>query len=110
MSDGTPRESIETPGSPESFDRRAEVAALLEHDETALGDVWRRLRDGATPQQVADALEITLGPIYSFTGLHAALMDGTVSKAPTVAKQHAGRIRKWLKTKPLSSDLRTTRR
>ena len=107
MTDARPREGTETPGSPEGFDRRAEVAALLEQDDTALGDVWRRLRDGATPQQVADEDEITLGPVYSFTGLQAALMDGTVSKAPTVARQHAGRIRKWLKTKPLSDGLRT---
>jgi hypothetical protein len=28
------------------FDRRPEVSALLEADETAAGDVWRRLKDG----------------------------------------------------------------
>ncbi|HLI58630.1 MAG TPA: hypothetical protein VKV21_03090 [Solirubrobacteraceae bacterium] len=88
------------------FDRRAEVSALLDADETTAGDVWRRLRAGSTPQQIAEEDGNTLGPIYSFINLHNALLDGTVSPSPSVAKQVGGRVRKWLKTKPLSEPLR----
>ena len=88
------------------FDRRLEVSALLEADETAAGDVWRRLKGGKTPQQIAEEDGITVGPIYSFINLHNALLEGTVSSAPSVARGVAGRVRKWLKTKPLSEQLR----
>jgi hypothetical protein len=87
------------------FDRRSEVSALLEADETAAGDVWRRVRDGKTPQQIAEEDGITSGPVYSFINLHNALLEGTVSASPTVARGVAGRVRKWLKTKPLSEQL-----
>jgi hypothetical protein len=101
------------PGSPEeqppgsaAFDRESEVGALLDADETVMGDVWRRLRAGSTPAEVAAEDGITQGPIYSFINLHNALLHGTVSPSPSVARGVAGRIRKWLKTKPLSDDLR----
>lgn len=68
------------------FDRRLEVSALLEADETAAGDVWRRLKAGTTPQQIAREDGITVGPIYSFINLHNALLEGTVSSAPSVAR------------------------
>jgi hypothetical protein len=89
-----------------AFDRESEVAALLEADDTVAGDVWRRLRAGSTAQQIADEDAITLGPVRSFINLHNALLHGTVSSSPSVARGVAGRIRKWLKTKPLSEDLR----
>lgn len=92
--------------SPISFDRESEVAALLEADDTAAGNVWRRVRAGSTPQQIADEDGITAGPIYSFINLHNALLHGTVSSSPSVARGVAGRIRTWLKTKPLSEHLR----
>lgn len=92
--------------SPAGFDRSAEVSALLEQDATALGDVWRRIQGGKTPQQVAEEDGNTVGPVYSFMNLASALLDGNVSRAPTVARQIAARIRKWLRTKPLSDDLR----
>ena len=95
-------------GAPElgGFDRRSEVSALLDADETTAGDVWRRLKAGKTQQQIAEEDGITVGPVYSFINLHNALLDGTVSASPTVARGVAGRVRKWLKTKPLSEQLR----
>lgn len=90
----------------EGFDRRAEVSVLLEQDETQLGDVWRRIRAGKTPLQVAEEDGNTVGPVYSFMNLASTLQDGTVSSAPTVARQAAARIRKWLRTKELSAALR----
>lgn len=98
--------SVDPPPSPFAFDRESEVAALLEADDTAAGDVWRRVRAGSTPQQIAEEDGITAGPIYSFINLHNALLHGTVSSSPSVARGVAGRIRTWLKSKPLSEQLR----
>lgn len=83
-----------------------EVAALLDADETVAGDVWRRLRAGSTPQQIAEEDGITITPVYRFMHLHEALLHGTVSSSPWTAREVAGRIRKWLKTKTLSEQLR----
>jgi len=88
------------------FDRRSEVSLLWNADESAAGEVWRRSKDGKTPQQIADEWGFTPGPIYSAINLQNALLDGTVSLSPSVARGVAGRIRKWLKTKPLSESLR----
>src|ERR1019366_6712725 len=84
------------------FDRPSEVSALSDADETTAGDVWRRLKAGKTPQQIAEEDGITVGPVYSFINLHN---EGTVSSSPSVARGVAGRVRKWLKTKPLSKQL-----
>ncbi|OAI38777.1 hypothetical protein AYO39_03490 [Actinobacteria bacterium SCGC AG-212-D09] len=88
------------------FDRRSEVSALLDADDGNIGDVWRRLHAGATPQQIAEDWGFTVSPIYKFISLQNALLDGTVSSSPSVARDVAGRVRKWLKTKPLSEQLR----
>lgn len=88
------------------FDRELEVAALLDGDETVSGDVWRRLKAGSTPQQIAEEDGVTIGPVYSAINLNNALLRGTVSSSPSVARGVGGRIRKWLKTKPLSEALR----
>jgi hypothetical protein len=82
------------------FDRRSEVSALLDADETTAGDVWRRLKAGKTPQQIAEEDGITLGPVYSFINLHNALLEGTVSSSPWLARSRWTRPQ-WLKTKPL---------
>ena len=88
------------------YDREAEVSALWDADQTTAGDIWRRLKEGKTQQQIADEDGITIGPVYSAINLHNALVTGTVSSSPTVARGVAGRIRTWLKTKSLSEALR----
>jgi hypothetical protein len=98
--------SEEEPPEPVAFDRRAEVSVLWDEDDSIVGDVWRRLRAGGTAQQIAAEDGITQGPIYSAINLQNALLEGTVSPSPTVAKAVAGRIRKWLRTKSLSDNLR----
>ncbi len=107
VTEDTPPESIEASADVVGFDRRAEVSVLLAQDDTTLGDVWRRIQAGKTPPQVAEEDGNTLGPVYSFMNLASALQDGTVSSAPTVARQVAARVRKWLRTKQLSDELRT---
>jgi transcriptional regulator with XRE-family HTH domain len=98
---------IEEPASSvPAFEREAEVSALWAADETTAGDIWRRLKDGKTQQQIAEEDGITVGPVYSAINLHNALLTGAVSPSPTVARSVAGRIRTWLKTKSLSDALR----
>lgn len=98
--------SDEPPSGEVEFDRNTEIAAVLEADETTLGDIWRRRRAGKTPEQIAEEDGNTVGPAYSYFNLQNALLTGTVSQAPSVARGVAARIRKWLKTKPLSEELR----
>jgi len=88
------------------FDRVAEVEALLEADETVLGEVWRESRAGKSPSELAEQWELTKGPIYSALGTAKTLLEGRVPNGPTKAKQDAGRVRSWLKSKPLSQSLR----
>lgn len=88
------------------YDRVKEIGALLEADQTTLGDVWRRRQEGKTPEQIAEEDGNTVGPAYSYFNLQNALLNGTVSQAPSVARGVAARIRRWLKTKPLSDELR----
>jgi hypothetical protein len=88
------------------YDRVKEIAALLEADQTTLGDVWRRRQEGKTPEQIAEEDGNTVGPAYSYFNLQNAVLNGTVSQAPSVARGVAARIRRWLKTKPMSDELR----
>ena len=91
------------------YDRVKEIGALLEADQTTLGDVWRRRQEGKTPEQIAEEDGNTVGPAYSYFNLQNALLNGTVSQDPSVARGVAARIRRWLKTKPLRSCLKTSR-
>lgn len=96
---------VPTLGEPE-YERVTEIAELLEADQTTLGDVWRRRQAGKTPEQIAEEDGNTVGPAYSYFNLQNALLNGTVSQAPSVARGVAARTRRWLKTKPLSDELR----
>ncbi len=88
------------------FDRRAEVSALLATDETWLGDIYRSYSEGKTAIQIAEEFSVTPSPVYSYFRTIEALLDGTSTAPPTVASGWAGRIRGWLKNKPLSPELR----
>lgn len=82
------------------------MSELWEADETTAGDVWRRLNAGQNAQQIAAEDGITVGPVYSFMNLHNALLDGTVSSSPSVARGVAGRVRKMAEDEALSDELR----
>jgi len=90
-----------------TFDRVAEVEAILAEDETALGSVWRHLQEGLSIKEIADLLEVTPGPVYANDSLIRVLRDGYIPPGPTVATQSAARIRSWLANKTLSPELRT---
>lgn len=89
------------------FGRRAEVEALWQVDETWTGEVFRQIHLGMSPKQIAEEANITLSPVHAQVALYSALIEGTVSTSTTVAKGWAGRIRMWLKKKPLSDELRS---
>lgn len=95
---------FETPGV--SRDRATEVSALLTNDDTLLGAIWRHQSAGLTTQQIADAEGSDPVNVYAYLKLIKALQDGEVPTAPSVARGQLGRVRKWLKTKPLSPQLR----
>jgi hypothetical protein len=63
----------ETMPSVPEYDREAEVSALWDADESTAGDIWRRLKEGKTQQQIAEEDGITIGPVYSAMNLHNAL-------------------------------------
>lgn len=90
----------------QDIDRASEVESLLEADDTGLGEVWRRDRDGLSVQAIADESGTTTGPVYAQLRLIRALRDGELSTSPSVANGHAMRIRSWLKHKALSDGLR----
>lgn len=90
-----------------SFDRVAEVEALLAADETVLGKYWDYESRGLTPQQMAEA-EGTKYPnwVWNYRKLVSVLRDGEVPTSPAPAADAARRIRAWLRSKPLSEELR----
>jgi hypothetical protein len=79
-----------------AYDRRAEVEALLRLDDTAVGRIWRMQQDeGLSQAAIAEREGITPAPVYSALRTADMLLTGAVTSYPTVAAQHAGRIRSW---------------
>lgn len=108
--------SIETPNevstsddasSDVSYDRAAEVRKILQDDDTLLGRVFRHDQAGLTPTQMAQAEgNEGVGFVYTYRAQIRALVDGDIPTSPTIARQAARRVRKWLKTLDLSSGLK----
>jgi hypothetical protein len=91
---------------PDGFNRRLEVEALWQVDDSWTGEVFRQIQSGTSAKQIAEDANITISPVYAQIALYNALIEGTVSSSTHVAKGWAGRIRSWLKKKPLSAQLR----
>jgi hypothetical protein len=84
---------------------RAELAAYLQHDSSALGDVWRRTVAGETPDQIQAARGTSRSTsVWSFNRLAAALLEGDLPTAPTVALACARKFRRILATTSLSRE------
>lgn len=90
-----------------SYDRKAEVVAILEDDETRPGETFRWSREGLTFQEQAQRAGVAL-PNYGYnnTAFIRALSEGFIPNGPSLALGAARKIRAWLKDKPLSDDLR----
>lgn len=100
---------MEEPGAPaswSSFDRAAEVNLLLEADESLIGTIYRHQSKGMANQQIATVEGSDPATVHAYIKLIEALETGTVANAPSVARGQLGRVRKWLKSQPLSENLR----
>jgi hypothetical protein len=91
----------------ETYDRAAEVAKLLDADETVLGRLWEYEKQGLSPQEMAETEgTATTGWVSSYRTLVRVLRDGEVPVAPTVAQQAGRKVRAWLKRTDLTPQLR----
>lgn len=79
---------------------RAEFMAALLEDESRLGEVYRMLQEGATPEQVAERLQI---PSVAFAETYRqqvdTILEGRLPVSSNLASHTAGRLRKWQKQK-----------
>lgn len=90
-----------------AFDRRTEVEALLEADESLLGRVYRYDRDGLTPQQMGEEERFaTFSFAYKYLAFIRGLITGEVPTSPTVSKELGAKVRAWLKRREVSPQLR----
>jgi hypothetical protein len=87
-------------------DRRSEVEELLAKDDGRVGEVWRYLRDGLSMEQIREIRGTATPPTNEITMIKV-IRDGFVPNGPTVADLGAALVRRWLKSKPLSSALTT---
>lgn len=94
-----------TAGSPQAtYDRKSEVEALLEEDDTRVGETFRWAREGLTIQQQTERAGVA--GKYNYASIIKSLTDGFVPEGPTLALASARKIRAWLKEKEISFDLR----
>jgi hypothetical protein len=82
---------------------RDELAALLEEDQSRLGQVYRALQRGLDAGAIAAELEIgTSSFVWNYERIIKAVLDGNLPVAPTVALGAARRYRSILKSVVLS--------
>lgn len=90
-----------------TYARTAEVEAILEADDTRLGETFRWSREGLSFQQQADRAGVSGGNYgYNNTVIIRALAEGTIPNGPSLALAAARRVRAWLRGKVLSENLR----
>lgn len=90
-----------------SYDRRSEVRSILSADDTLLGRVYRYDLEGLTPTEMAaQEGNENVGFAYNYRTQLKALLDEEIPNSSSIALQTSRRVRKWLRTKPLSPDLK----
>lgn len=85
---------------------RAEIEAAILADTSALGDVWRRIRGGETPDEIASARGAE-NPNFVWNyrrNAEAILGDVELPTAPTVAQGTARNLRRLMKHSKFSSE------
>ena len=87
---------------------RDELEQLLETDEGRLGDVFRLTREGLSPQEIADRLNVaSIAFVYNNRRQAEAVLDGRPVNGPTFRKQTLsvfGRVLKRARTEVVSPD------
>ena len=87
---------------------RAELEALLEGDQSRLGQVYRALQRGLDAGAIAAELEIgTSNFVWNYERIAKALLDGSLPSAPTVALGAARKFRSILRSAHLSAAARS---
>ena len=82
---------------------RTEIEQFLEADQSALGDIYRRLKAGETAEQIQEARGTQRRTfVWSYQRIIRALLEGSLPTAPTVAVQVARRFRSILSEGVLS--------
>ncbi|WP_260979722.1 GIY-YIG nuclease family protein [Microbacterium sp. BH-3-3-3] len=78
---------------------RQEIEALLEDDESRLGDVYRlHVLEALAPQEVADRLNVaTVGFVYGYKSRIDAILDGKVTTGATLQTQVTAAVRSFVK-------------
>lgn len=100
-----PGENLPPPGV--AYSRQAEVEAILAEDDTLLGRIYRYDLDGLTPVEIAEAEgNASPGFVYGYRMTLRALLSDEIPNSTNIALAAARRVRKWLKTVPLSAELR----
>lgn len=90
-----------------TWDRTAEVEALLAEDESVLGRLWGYEQRGLTPREMSEEEgTLSTGWVSNARAMVRVLHDGEVPNAPTVAQAAGRKVRAWLKNKDLSPELR----
>lgn len=85
-------------GEVESKDAHAEIRAFLSEDESRLGDVFRCLERGLTPDETAVELGVsTSNFVWNYTRIIDSLLERDLPNAPTVAQQVGRKYRSLLK-------------
>ncbi len=87
---------------------RDELERVIVRDDGALGDVWRRTREGQTPEQIQVARG-THRPnfVWNYRRMATAILDGDLPTASTVAGAAAGAFGRVLKSRELSPEARS---
>jgi len=89
-----------------SEDVRREVEALLDGDNTRLGEVYRALQRGLTQEAIAAELEVASSNfVWNYNQIIRAMLDGDLPRAPTVVLSVARKFRTILKSSHLSAQL-----
>ena len=89
-------------------DVRAELVALLEADESRLGQVYRGLQRGLDAAAIAEELGVgTSNFVWNNERFAKTLLDGNLPTAPTVALGAARKFRSILRSSHLSAAARS---
>ncbi len=86
---------------------RAEVERVLMHDDSALGDVWRRTVQGETAEQIQSARGTERpNSVWNYRRMATALLEGDLPTASTVAGAVARAFARVLRATDLTPEAR----
>lgn len=88
---------------------REELEKLLREDESRLGDVYRLRKEGKSPQEISEELNVkTYGFVYKKEKAVRAILEGDIPVAPTTAEEIARKFRSMLRRNDISDEARET--